>query len=85
MEQLIELLKQIQDLAGVAVDALEGAASDVKGGGKPKPEGGGGKPMMEGAGGPPMHGEPGGAPPDGDESKGGAEPRGPEEKKPGRY
>ncbi len=26
MEQLIELLKQIQELAGVAIDALEGAA-----------------------------------------------------------
>ena len=25
MEQLIELLKQIQELAGVAIDALEGA------------------------------------------------------------
>ena len=31
MEQLIELLKQIQELAGVAVDALEGAASGGEG------------------------------------------------------
>jgi hypothetical protein len=39
MEQLIELLKQIQELAGAAIDALEGAA----GGGAPEggqPEGG---------------------------------------------
>ena len=42
MDQLIELLKQIQELAGVAIDALEGAAG---GGGEapagPPPEGGG--------------------------------------------
>jgi hypothetical protein len=38
MEQLIELLKQIQDLAGVAIEALQGAAE----GGAP-PEGGGGE------------------------------------------
>jgi len=43
MEQLVELLKQIQELAGVAIDALEGAAGG--GGGEapagPPPEGGG--------------------------------------------
>jgi len=39
MEQLIELLKQIQDLAGVAIEALQGAA---KGGAEAPPEGGGG-------------------------------------------
>ena len=43
MDQLIELLKQIQELAGVAIDALEGAAGG--GGGEapagPPPEGGG--------------------------------------------
>lgn len=39
MEQLIELLQQIQELAGVAIEALEGAG----GGGEaaPAPEGGG--------------------------------------------
>lgn len=42
MDQLIELLQQIQDLSGVAIDALKGA-------GEHKPEGGGeGKPA-EGA------------------------------------
>jgi hypothetical protein len=43
MDQLIELLKQIQELAGVAIDALEGAAGG--GGGEapagPPPEAGG--------------------------------------------
>lgn len=43
MEQLIELLKQIQELAGVGVDALEGGAEKGKGpddapGGEPAPE-----------------------------------------------
>lgn len=28
MDKLIELLQQIQDLAGVAIDALQGAMSD---------------------------------------------------------
>lgn len=28
MDKLIELLKQIQELAGVAIDALEGATAD---------------------------------------------------------
>ena len=43
MEQLIELLQQIQELAGVAIDALSGA---VEGGG----EGGGEAPVApEGA------------------------------------
>jgi hypothetical protein len=37
MDQLIELLKQIQELAGVGIDALSGA----KHGGKPEHEGGG--------------------------------------------
>jgi len=40
MEQLIELLRQIQELAGVAIEALEGATSE---GGAPPPEGGGGE------------------------------------------
>jgi hypothetical protein len=38
MEQLIELLKQIQELAGVAIDALEGAGEG--GGENPSPAGG---------------------------------------------
>ena len=33
MEQLIELLKQIQELAGVAIEALQGAAGGGEGGG----------------------------------------------------
>ena len=43
MDQLIELLQQIQDLAGAAIDALKGAAGggEDKGGGAPAgpPEG----------------------------------------------
>ena len=47
MEQLIELLKQIQELAGVAIEALQGAAgggeegaAGAGGGGEaPPPEG----------------------------------------------
>lgn len=38
MEQLIELLQQIQDLAGVGIDALTEATAGVEGGGAP-PEG----------------------------------------------
>lgn len=66
MEQLIELLKQIQELAGVAIDALEGAGSpegaEKPPGGKPegKPEGapGGGEgPPPPDGGGPPPEGE----------------------------
>lgn len=41
MEQLIELLRQIQELAGVAIEALEGAAGGGEGGGAeggPPPE-----------------------------------------------
>lgn len=48
MDQLIELLQQIQDLAGTAIEALQGAMSDAGG------EGGGGAPA-EGA--PPAEGE----------------------------
>lgn len=47
MEQLIELLKQIQELAGVAIDALEGAAGGGEGPAETKAEGGEG--MAEGA------------------------------------
>ena len=57
MEELIELLKQIQDLAGAGIDALESVTS---GGGAP--EGGGpGGPPEGGPGGPP-EGRPDGPP-----------------------
>ena len=54
MEQLIELLQQIQDLAGAGIDALQGA---MEGGGG---EGGaeGGPPPEEGAPPPPEEGPP---------------------------
>lgn len=48
MEQLIELLKQIQELAGVGIEALEGAL-----GGEGAPPEGGAKPPAE----PPVEGE----------------------------
>jgi hypothetical protein len=50
MEQLVELLKQIQDLAGVAIDALSGGGGESK----PAPEGA----PAEGGGAPPAEGEP---------------------------
>ena len=58
MEQLIELLKQIQELAGVAIEALQGAAGGEQGGeppaeGAPPPKG---QPPAEGA--PPPKGQP---------------------------
>lgn len=40
MEQLVELLKQIQELAGVAIDALEGAAGGGEGPAETRAEGG---------------------------------------------
>lgn len=46
MDQLIELLQQIQELAGVAIDALKGA-TEGGGEGGPAPEGGG-EPAPEG-------------------------------------
>ena len=39
MEQLIELLTQIQDLAGVGIDALNEALGGDEGGPPPAPEG----------------------------------------------
>lgn len=45
MEQLIELLQQIQDLAGAGIEALQGAEADAGGGEAPAPEG----PPAEGA------------------------------------
>jgi hypothetical protein len=53
MEQLVELLRQIQELAGVAIDALEGAGGE---GGAP--EGGAPAPSEQMA-----EGREGGAPP----------------------
>ena len=50
MEELIELLKQIQDLAGAGIDALESVTS------------GGGAPEGGGPGGPPKSGPPEGGP-----------------------
>lgn len=62
MDQLIELLQQIQDLAGVAIEALEGATAGGGEGGAPAPEGEapGGAPAPEGEG----PGGPGGPPED---------------------
>lgn len=54
MEQLIELLQQIQDLAGAGIDALKGATEGAKEGAPPE-EGGGPPPE---AGGPPPEGPP---------------------------
>lgn len=50
MDQLIELLRQIQELAGVGIEALEGAAGG--GEGEPPAEGG------EAPAGPPPEDEP---------------------------
>lgn len=62
MDKLIELLQQIQELAGVGVDALKGAG----GGGEHKP---GGPP--EHGGGPPREGaEPHGGPPESAQGEG---------------
>jgi hypothetical protein len=54
MEQLIELLQQIQDLAGAGIDALKGA---TEGGGEGAPEEGG-APPEEGGAPPPEAGPP---------------------------
>ena len=54
MEQLIELLQQIQDLAGAGIDALKGAAEGGSEGGPPEK---GGPPPEEGAP-PPEEGAP---------------------------
>lgn len=52
MEQLIELLKQIQELAGVAIEALQGATEGAAEGAAPEGGGGGEAPPPE-AGPPP--------------------------------
>jgi hypothetical protein len=54
MDQLEELFKQMQELAGVGLDMLQGArgaAADAEGGAPPSPEGG--APSPEGGGGEP--------------------------------
>lgn len=60
MEQLIELLQEIQDLAGTAIDALKGALGE---GGGEAPEGGAPEGGAPGGGG----GEAPGGPPPGEE------------------
>jgi hypothetical protein len=62
MDKLIELLQQIQDLAGVAIDALKGAGGEGEGGGGGGAPGGGGPPPGQ-----PREGArpPGGGPPEG--------------------
>lgn len=50
MDQLIELLKQIQELAGVAIEALQGATKGGDGGAQ---GGGGGNPPPPDQAGPP--------------------------------
>jgi hypothetical protein len=55
VEQLIELLQQIQDLAGAGIDALKGAGEGAREGAPP--EGEGGPPPEEGAP-PPEEGAP---------------------------
>lgn len=60
MEELIEVLTQIQDLAGVAIDALSQAGGGGEGG-APAPDGGAPAPAPEG--GEPAPEEEGGKPP----------------------
>jgi len=48
MDQLIELLQQIQDLAGTAIEALQGAMSDAGAEGEAPAEGGPAGPPPEG-------------------------------------
>jgi hypothetical protein len=67
MDQLEELFKQMQELAGVGLDMLQGAkgAADgppKDGGGPPPPGGDGGPPDKGGDGGPPKE-DGGGKPP----------------------
>lgn len=71
MDQLIELLQQIQDLAGAGIDALKGAAEGAP------PEGGpdGGKPEGGKPAGPPEGGPDGGKPEDSGDQPPEGEPR----------
>jgi hypothetical protein len=59
MDQLEELFKQMQELAGVGLDMLQGArgaSADAEGGAPPSPEGG--APSPEGDGGEPKKDSP---------------------------
>jgi hypothetical protein len=59
MDQLEELFKQMQELAGVGLDMLQGArgaAADAEGGAPPAPEGG--APSPDGDGGEPKKDSP---------------------------
>ena len=58
MEKLIELLQQIQELANVAIDALQGASEQAGGGAPPE----GAAPEGEGGGGEAVPTKPEGAP-----------------------
>ena len=58
MEQLIELLKQIQDLSGVAIDALQGAGDKKPGDADHDPAKDAGAPPHEGSAPPPGDGAP---------------------------
>lgn len=55
MDQLIELLQQIQDLAGAGIDALKGAQQGAEAGAEGAPPEGGAAP---GGGAPPEEGTP---------------------------
>ena len=73
MDQLEELFKQMQELAGVGLDMLQGARGAAEGkGGAPGPGGPGpGGPGPGGPGGPPPEGDRGG---DGPPKKDGPKP-----------
>jgi hypothetical protein len=58
VEQLIELLQQIQDLAGAGIDALKGATKGGKEPGGAPPDGDEGGPPAEGGAPPPEKGAP---------------------------
>ena len=59
MEEMIELLKQIQELAGVGIDALSEAVGGAEGEGGPAGPPEGGPPPGGGEPGPPPGEEPG--------------------------
>ena len=65
MEEMIELLKQIQELAGVGIDALSEAVGGAEGEGGPAGPPEGGPPPGGGEPGPPPGEKPG--PPPGEE------------------
>ena len=63
MEEMIELLKQIQELAGVGIDALSEAVGGAEGEGGPAGPPEGGPPPGGGEPGPPPGGGKPGSPP----------------------